>query len=89
MDNPEQIAQQLQDIIDQVIAVIASYGLDVLGAITILIAGWIAAGWGKRATARALGRIKAVDKMLTSFFSSLVKYAILAFTVVGILLLSE
>lgn len=85
MDSPEQLSEELQAIIDQVIGVITTYGLDVMGAIAILIVGWIAAGWAKSTTARALGKIKSVDDMLTSFFSSLVKYAILAFTVVAML----
>jgi len=70
---------------DQVIAVTASYGLDVLGAIAILIIGWMAAGWAKGATEKALGRIKSVDDMLTGFFSSMVKYVVLAFTIVAVL----
>jgi len=85
MDSPTQISQQLQEIIDQVIGVATTYGLNVLGAIAILIFGWMIAGWAKRATANALGRIKAVDAMLSSFFSSLVKYIVLAFTVVAVL----
>ncbi|HEY9080215.1 mechanosensitive ion channel family protein [Magnetovibrio sp.] len=85
MDDPEQISQQLQEIIDQVISVITTYGLNVLGAIAILVVGWTIAGWAKGAMAKTLGRIKAVDAMLTSFFSSLVKYVILAFTVVAVL----
>jgi len=85
MDSPEQISQQLQEIIDQVIAVSTTYGLNVLGAIAILIFGWMVAGWAKGATAKALGRIKAVDEMLTGFFSSLIKYVIIAFTLVAVL----
>ncbi|OEJ69608.1 mechanosensitive ion channel family protein [Magnetovibrio blakemorei] len=85
MDSPQQISQQLQEIIDQVIAVITTYGLNVLGAIAILILGWIAAGWAKSAVAKALNRVKMVDEMLSSFFSSMVKYIILAFTVVAVL----
>lgn len=85
MDSPEQISANVQEIIDQAIGVITTYGLDVMGAIAIFIAGWIAAGWAKSATTKALSRVKSVDDMLTSFFSSLVKYVILAFTVVAML----
>jgi len=85
MDSPEQISQHLQEIIDQVIGVITTYGLNVLGAIAILIIGWIAAGWAKSAVAKALNRIKIIDEMLSSFFSSMVKYIILVFTVVAVL----
>lgn len=85
MDSPQQISQELQEIIDQLIAVVTTYGLDVLGAIAILVVGWIAAGWAKSATAKALGKVKAVDEMLTSFFASMAKYVVLAFTVVAML----
>ena len=84
-EHTQEISQNVQEIIDQVIAVVTTYGLDVFGAIAILIFGWMAAGWGKSATAKALGKIKSVDDMLTGFFSSMVKYAILAFTVVAVL----
>ncbi|MBF0247826.1 MAG: mechanosensitive ion channel [Alphaproteobacteria bacterium] len=82
---PEQIAEYVQEVIDQLIGAVTTYGLDVLGAILILILGWTAAGWAKSATAKGLGRVKAVDEMLQSFFSSLVKYVILVFTVVAVL----
>lgn len=85
MNDMQDISSELQSLLDQVIGVATSYGLDVLGAIAILVIGWMAAGWAKGATAKALGRVKAVDDMLTSFFSSLVKYAILAFTIVAVL----
>lgn len=85
MDSATEISTQLQDIIDQVIGVAASYGLDVLGAIAILVIGWMAAGWAKSAMTRALGKVKRIDEMLTGFFSSLVKYIILAFTMVAVL----
>lgn len=85
MDSTQEISTQLQEIIDQVIAVVTSYGLDVVGAIAILVIGWMIAGWAKSTVARALGKIKSVDDMLTGFFSSLVKYIILAFTLVAVL----
>ena len=44
MDSTQQISEELQAVIDQVMAVVTTYGLDVLGAIVILIIGWTAAG---------------------------------------------
>ena len=85
MDNTQELTTQAQEIIDMVINVATSYGLDVLGAVAILIIGWMAAGWAKSTVAKGLGRIKGVDDMLTSFFSSMVKYVILAFTIVAVL----
>lgn len=85
MDTIPDISSDLQSLIDQVIAVATSYGLDVVGAIAILVIGWMVAGWAKNTTAKTLSRIKGVDDMLTSFFASMVKYAILAFTMVAVL----
>lgn len=85
MDNTQEISQQVQEVIDQLIAVVTSYGLDVVGAIAILVVGWMLAGWAKRTMTKALMRVKSIDDMLTGFFSSLVKYVILAFTVVAVL----
>lgn len=85
MDSTPEISQQVQEVIDQLIAVVTSYGLDVVGAIAILVVGWMLAGWAKRTMTKALGRVKSIDDMLTGFFSSLVKYVILAFTVVAVL----
>ena len=39
--------EQAHEVIDQVITVTTTYGLDVVGAIFILIVGWMAAGWGQ------------------------------------------
>ena len=83
--NTDEITTQAEQVVEQVMAVVTTYGLDVLGAIAILIIGWTVAGWAKGTTARALSKIQRVDAMLQGFFSSLVKYAILAFTVVAVL----
>lgn len=73
------------DVIDQLMTVATSYGLDALGAIVILVLGWIAAGWAGRATTRMLGRSKRIDLTLQRFFSSLVRYAVIVFAVLATL----
>jgi small conductance mechanosensitive channel len=37
--------QTVSDAADQVVAIITEYGLDVIGAIAILVVGWIASTW--------------------------------------------
>jgi small conductance mechanosensitive channel len=69
----------------ETIVLLTEYGLDVVGAIVVLIVGLWASGWGRRMTVRALNKIKSVDATLTGFFSNLVKYAVLAFTVIMVL----
>jgi small conductance mechanosensitive channel len=78
----EESARQISD---QVLALAASYGLNVLGALVVLIVGLIAAGWAKRAVQRMLRRTGRVDDTLTGFLGSLVKYAVVAFTVIAVL----
>ncbi len=72
--------QSVEEIGREVLTLLTTYGLDVIGAIAILVAGWIAAGWARRATGRALRRIPKLDETLTAFFTSLVRYLVLIFT---------
>lgn len=85
MNDIQGISTEVQSLIDQIVTIVTTYGLNVVGAIAILIIGWTIAGWARNAVAKTLGRIKGVDEMLTSFFSSLVKYAVIAFTMVAVL----
>ena len=68
-----------------VTGLLTTYGMSVLGGIVILVVGWIVAGWASRWTGRAVGRVKNVDAMLAGFLGSLVKYVILAVTVLAVL----
>jgi small conductance mechanosensitive channel len=65
--------------------VFTRYGLDVIGAIVILIVGWWAAGWLRRLVSRSLIRTGRVDETLQSFLGSLTFYAVICFTVVAVL----
>ena len=77
--------KQASEAVDQVILIATTYGVDVLGAVAILIVGWIAAGWAARATEKALGKAKRVDLTLQRFFASLVRYAVMVFTILATL----
>lgn len=79
--------QSVMNTADQIVAIITEYGLDVVGAIAILIVGWIASKWVHASVAKALGRSKKVDAMLRGFFASLAKYLVLIFT--GLMVLSQ
>lgn len=70
---------------DQAIKIISAYGLNVLGAIVILIVGFIASGWAARATGRALDKRPKVDETIRHFLASLVRYAVIVFTIVAVL----
>lgn len=70
---------------ENVIQVISTYGLNVVGAIIILIVGFIAAGWAARITHAALSKSGKVDETIRGFVSSLVKYAVIIFTGLAVL----
>ena len=76
---------QVQETMNELMFFASTYGLRIVGAIVVLIIGWIIAGWAGRATGKYLSRIKQVDPTLRGFLSSLVRYLILIFTVVAVL----
>ncbi len=61
------------------------YGLSLVSAIIILIAGYVLAGWVSRAIRNKLQRIKRFDKTLIPVLSQIARYAILVFTFVLVL----
>ena len=79
--------QSVNETADQVIATVTEYGLDIVGAVAILIVGWIASKWVHRAVTKALGRSENIAPMLGSFFASLARYLVLIFT--GLMVLSQ
>jgi small conductance mechanosensitive channel len=77
--------QQASEILDSVMETLATYGLDVLGAVAILIIGLMAAGWAQRATLSALSRFNRLDAMLRGFFASIVRYFIIIVVILAVL----
>ena len=75
----------MEQVSEQVVGLIATYGVNVVGAIVVLIVGLIAAGWVRKAVQRMLRRTGRVDETLIGFLGSLVKYAVIAFTVIAVL----
>ena len=70
---------------DTIERIFTTYGLSVLGGIAILIIGWIVANAVQRSIKTLMTKRETVDPLLAGFVSSLVKYLILAFTVVAVL----
>ena len=79
------VQENFNETVDTFIQIFASYGLDVFGAIAILIAGLFVAKWAHRAPFRALGRVNRFDQTLRGFFAKLVKYAVIIFTLLAVL----
>jgi small conductance mechanosensitive channel len=74
----------MQSLSDQLMVFIATYGLSVVGAIIILILGWIAARLGQRMLRNLLEKAK-VDAAVVSFVGSLAYFLILIFAVLAAL----
>ncbi|GAB4224938.1 MAG: small-conductance mechanosensitive channel MscS [Kiloniellaceae bacterium] len=77
--------QSVEEVWALVVGLVTSYGLSVIGAIVILIVGFMVAGWVRKSVSKALSRVKKVDETLRAFFSSLAYYAIVVFTVIAVL----
>jgi small conductance mechanosensitive channel len=75
----------MESTINEVQALVATYGLNVIGAIAVLVVGWILAGWASRAVDKGLNKVEKVDATLRGFLSSLTRYLVLIFTVVAVL----
>ena len=83
--NADQMGQRAAELADTLVVLISTYGLSVIGAIVILIVGWIAAGWISGAIGKAMERTGKVEVTLQGFVRSLVRYGILAFTIIAVL----
>ena len=76
--------EDVQTVIDHAIPVLTTYGLRIVGAIVILVVGWVAARLVAGFARRAMRRGK-IDESLTGFAESLVRWAILVFAVIAAL----
>lgn len=76
---------QIRGNLDPIIEMLSVYGLRVLGALLILIIGWTVAGWGRRLVLRSTAKIRTMDETVARFLASMVRYGIIAFTVLAVL----
>jgi small conductance mechanosensitive channel len=77
--------EELGSVGKEIDLVLATYGLDIVGAILILVIGWIIAGWAARITRAAADRTSWMDATLKPLASSLVRYFVLIITIVAVL----
>ncbi len=71
--------------IDKLTTIIIQYGLDVIGAIVILIVGWVISKWAARATRKTLDKRENVDVTLSKFFSSIVRWLVIVIALIAAL----
>jgi small conductance mechanosensitive channel len=79
------MSENVLELLETLKGMALGYGVDILGAIVILVVGWIAAGWAQRLTNRALDRIPTIDATIKPILSSIVRYIVLAFVIVAVL----
>lgn len=65
--------------------VLTLYGLDILGAVAILLVGWWFAGRVGAAVVKMLDRVPQLDDTLKPFLSSLARYGVIIITLVAVL----
>lgn len=75
----------MHEIIRAATSLLTVYGLKLIGAVVILIAGWSVSSWANRAMARLSRRTTRLDPTLAVFLASFVRWAILAFTLIAVL----
>jgi small conductance mechanosensitive channel len=73
------------EVVDQLVAFMATYGLSVLGGFVILVIGFWIAGRAERLVDRALGGVAVMDQTLRRFTARMVRYLILVFTGLSVL----
>lgn len=72
-------------LVQDVLTFLSTYGLDVVGGIAILVIGYVLARLARRLTYGWLGRAKRLDETVRRLIAGLVKYAILAVTLIAVL----
>lgn len=85
--DPNDIILSLSDGLNQIQALVVAYAFSVVGAILLLIAGYVIAGSLERWSYRGLSRIRGFDETLRRFLSKLLRYALLI--LVGVTVLSQ
>lgn len=85
--NPENLMTAAEAALTQVSEFAVSYAFSILGAIVLIVVGYIVAGLVERTVRRGLDSFPSFDVTLTTFLSKLARYAILV--LVGVTVLAQ
>lgn len=69
----------------ELVPLVIEIGTDLVAAVLILILGFWLAGRLQSLTKKSLAKVERIDDMLASFFASIVRYGVVAFTVIAVL----
>lgn len=75
----------MEQVTENIVKAIATYGLDVVAAIVIFIIGLIVAKAARNLTTRLCAKAQKIDDTLSSFFAGIVYYVVLAFVITAVL----
>ncbi|HZD26330.1 MAG TPA: mechanosensitive ion channel family protein, partial [Alphaproteobacteria bacterium] len=75
----------LQQLYTRISEVLLLYGMDLLGALAILLIGWWLASRAQHAVERWLSRLRRFDDTLKPFLGALARYVVLALTLIAVL----
>ncbi len=70
---------------NQAAALAVTYGFSILGAIVLLVGGWILSGVISRSAYRVISKIHGIDETLARFFQNLLHYGLLVLVFVTVL----
>ena len=77
--------QEILDLLNHAVDLAIQYGANLVGALIMLIGGWIVAGWVRRGVLRLLDRVRRVDETLKPVIASVARYSILIFILIAVL----
>lgn len=77
--------EEIRNITDLLLEYLMTYGINVLGAIITLIAGYLVAGWLSRMTDRAVRKTEKIDPVFHYLPGQIVRIAILVLTLIAVL----
>lgn len=83
--DPQNTLLTVQAGLAQLSTLIVSYAFSAIGAVILLVVGYIVAGLAERSIFSGLGHIHGFDATLRHFFSKIVRYAILILVVIMVL----
>src|ERR1700712_3366083 len=82
---PENILVATRTAFSQLAALAVQYSFSIVGAIVLLVVGWILSGVISRWVYRGLSSIHGIDETLARFFQSVVHYGLLVLVFVAVL----
>ena len=85
MEQASNIVVATRAALAQLTALAIQYSFSVVGAIALLIFGWLAAGFLSRWAHRGLSRVHGIDATLAQFFANVIRYAMLVLVIIMVL----